>query len=555
MDTEAVFKDTRTGGAVFKDILEPLPGCGQQLRTPASRPGAPAEGWHVRPVVASADRPSIGLVWGNIFALDAVVIRTYHPVMVADLGYRAGGAASCREEADHYGRLVRMLGAAPLGERARECRKIDVTWFLSFCRRREVAVDAAAAGAFLDWLRRERGRADWQIQRTGESIRWFLDGVGQAGPLPPAKARPWPRRREDDWADRGGAPPPVGKGVIGRLREEIRARHMSYRTEECYAHWTRRFAAFAGPRRAREWDTSDVGRFLNHLAVDRAVSAATQSQALNALVFVFRHVLGREPGELDGVVRARRSRRMPTVLGEAEIAALLGAMGGTPRLMAALIYGAGLRLRECLRLRVKDVDFDQGHLMVRQGKGNKDRVTVLPERLREPLRAHLERVRALHEKDLAAGRGRVRLPDALERKYPSDSKAWGWQWVFPARGESTCPRTGWKGRHHAHPKALNRALAAAAARAGIAKRFGCHALRHSFATHCLRRGSDIRTVQDLLGHKDVSTTMIYTHVLNRPGVVASSPLDTAFPVAAFLAPGPPPQSVMGQQFDTGTTSP
>jgi len=324
---------------------------------------------------------------------------------------------------------------------------------------------------------------------------------------------------------------------------------MSYRTEECYAHWARQFAGFAAPRRPLESDAKDVGGFLNHLAVARRVSAATQNQALNALVFVFRHVLGREPGELEGVVRARRTRRMPTVLSEAEIGRLLGAMDGTPRLMAALIYGAGLRLRECLRLRVKDVDFDQGLLMIRQGKGDKDRVTVLPRRLRAALADHLGRVRALHDGDLAAGRGRVRLPDALERKFPSDTTAWGWQWVFPARGHSTCPRTGWTGRHHAHPRALNRAMRSAAGQAGIAKRFGCHALRHSFATHCLRRGADIRTVQDLLGHRDVSTTMIYTHVLNRPGVVAASPLDAAFPEMAMDAASPTPAVELVTQPD------
>jgi integron integrase len=451
-----------------------------------------------------------------------------------------------------------MLEDAPWQERSKESCKINVNWFLSFCRRRELELDRSAAEAFVAWLRTERGCAEWQVERAERSVLWFLDGAGRCGAgggLPPMRPGSLEQRGDRDWADRGGVPPPVGTGVIGGLRREIRTRHMSYRTEECYALWTRQFARFTKPKRPRDWDTEDVGRFLNHLAVERRVSAATQNQALNALVFVFRHVLGREPGELEGVTRAKRPQRMPTVLSEPEIGRLLAGMEGTCRLMAALIYGAGLRLRECLRLRVKDIDFDQGLLMIRQGKGNKDRVTVLPERLREPLRAHLDRARARHQEDLAAGRGQVRLPDALDRKYPSDSNAWGWQWVFPAKGFSTCPQTGWTGRHHAHPKALNRAIAAAAHRAGITKRFGCHALRHSFATHCLRRGSDIRTVQDLLGHKDVSTTMIYTHVLNRPGVVATSPLDTAFPAAAFLAPGTPAQSVTGHQQGTGTTSP
>jgi integron integrase len=269
----------------------------------------------------------------------------------------------------------------------------------------------------------------------------------------------------------------------------------------------------------------EVTQFLSALAVEKGVSSSTQNQALNALLFLYRHVLEHEIGWLDDIVRAKQSRRLPTVLTKQEVRMLLGTLDGVNWLMVNLLYGAGLRLLECLRLRVKDVDFSTSQLIVREGKGNKDRVTMLPTVVRDPLIAHLQQVRQLHVQDLTLGYGNVYLPDALARKYPNAAKAWGWQWVFPASQLSIDPRSGERRRHHVHESVLQKAVSAAAQRAGIIKPVGCHTLRHSFATHLLEDGYDIRTIQELLGHKDVSTTMIYTHVLNRGGRGVASPAD------------------------------
>jgi len=269
----------------------------------------------------------------------------------------------------------------------------------------------------------------------------------------------------------------------------------------------------------------EITQFLSALAVDGHVSASTQNQALCALLFLYRHVLDQNVGWLDDVVRAKRPQRLPVVLTRHEVKALLGALEGVHWLMASLLYGAGLRLLECLRLRVKDIDFSTNQLVVREGKGNKDRVTVLPTSVKAPFAAHLVSVRALHQRDLEHGFGRVYLPDALHQKYPNADREWGWQWVFPASQLSVDPRSGERRRHHVHESVLQKAVRAAARQAGIVKPVGCHTLRHSFATHLLEGGYDIRTIQELLGHRDVSTTMIYTHVLNRGGKGVASPAD------------------------------
>ncbi len=266
-------------------------------------------------------------------------------------------------------------------------------------------------------------------------------------------------------------------------------------------------------------------RFLSHLAEDRRVSASTQNQALSALLFLYRHVLGVELPWLDGLVRARRPAHVPVVLGREEMAAVLSRLSSPAWLMAALLCGAGLLLLECLQLRVKDVDFDRGEIVVRRGKGGRDRRTVLPAVVRRPLAAHLERVRAQHEADLARGAGWVELPDALGHKYPTAGREWGWQWVFPATRTYAHRETGQRRQHHFYESALQRLVRQAVIRAGIAKPPRCHTFRHSFATHLLESGSDIRTVQGLLGHRDVRTTMIYTHVLNRGGLGVVSPVD------------------------------
>ena len=297
--------------------------------------------------------------------------------------------------------------------------------------------------------------------------------------------------------------------LLEAVRDTIRLKHYSLRTEETYVHWIRRFIHFHGKRHPRELGATEVTAFLNHLVKNRDVAAATQNQALSALLFLYREVLAEPLAWLDGVERAKRPARVPTVLSTAEIAALLSRMTGTKWLMASLLYGAGLRLRECLTLRVKDVDFDYRQIVVREGKGAKDRRTLLPGVVVEPLKAHLLRVKALHEKDLANGYGDVELPHALDVKYPRAGKQWNWQFVFPSHKLSADPRSGVIRRHHVYENYLIRGVKLAASGASITKHVSCHTLRHSFATHLLENGYDIRTVQELLGHSSVETTMIY----------------------------------------------
>lgn len=314
--------------------------------------------------------------------------------------------------------------------------------------------------------------------------------------------------------------------LLDQLRDRIRLKHYSLRTEQAYLQWVKRYILFHGKRHPADLGKEEIESFLTSLAVDRNVAASTQTQALSAILFLYKEVLGIEPPWLPNLTRAKKPVRLPTVLGRDEVQALLSqAEDPLLGLIMRLLYGTGMRLLEGLRLRVKDVDFARNEIVVREGKGNKDRVTMLPASLREALQAHLKVVRAQHDADLAAGRGEVWLPDALAAKYPNAARTWGWQYVFPAAGFSVDPRSGAVRRHHVDDKRVQRAVRKAAARAGLAKPVSPHTLRHSFATHLLESGYDIRTVQELLGHSDVSTTMIYTHVLNKGGRGVVSPLD------------------------------
>ncbi len=314
---------------------------------------------------------------------------------------------------------------------------------------------------------------------------------------------------------------------LEQVRRACRVRHYSYRTEQAYVEWIRRYILFHGKRHPDSLGERDVAAFLSWLAVERGVAASTQNQALNALVFLYRRVLERPLGEIGGVTRARRPRRVPVVLSRDEVRRLLAELQGTPWLVAGLMYGSGLRLMEALRLRVKDVDFEHRAILVRAGKGNKDRVVTLAEPLVAPLRRQLRSVRAIHEQDLADGFGEVALPHALARKYPAAAGSLAWQYLFPASRRSQDPRSARRGRHHLDPTVVQKAVRGALRRAGIFKPASCHTLRHSFATHLLERGMDIRTVQEQLGHKDVKTTQVYTHVLSRGGRAVTSPLDDA----------------------------
>jgi len=318
--------------------------------------------------------------------------------------------------------------------------------------------------------------------------------------------------------------------LLDQMREVLRVKHLSLRTEESYVQWVRRFLKFhrnqAGVwRHPRELGATEVVAFLNHLANVELVAAATQNQALNAISFLYVQVLGVELGDLGEFLKASERRRMPVVLSKEEVGRLMASLEGTWRLMAQLLYGTGLRLMELLRLRAMNVDFARNQIVVRGGKGDKDRVTVLPAKLKAELERHLARVRLLWEKDVREGFGEVYLPEALARKYPNAAREWGWQWVFPSRSRSRDPRSGKIRRHHVQETGLQRAMKAGLRLSGIIKPASCHTLRHSFATHLLESGYDIRTVQDLLGHKDVTTTQIYTHVMQKPGIGVKSPLD------------------------------
>lgn len=313
--------------------------------------------------------------------------------------------------------------------------------------------------------------------------------------------------------------------LLDRLRDQIRLRHYSLSTERQYVHWIKRFILFHGKRHPGELGATEVEAFLTHLAVDGNVASSTQNQALSALLFLYREVLGQDLPWMQEVVRAKRPARLPVVLSLPEVAAVLERMRGIHGLMARLLYGTGMRLMEVVRLRVKDVDFDRGEVLVREGKGDKDRVTMLPRKLVLPLQEHLVWRRRLFEDDVAKGMAGVFLPDALASKYPNAGQEWGWQYVFCSGSYSVDPRTGVERRHHMDEKLLQRAMKKAVQAAGIAKPATPHTLRHSFATHLLESGYDIRTVQELLGHADVATTMIYTHVLNKGGRGVASPLD------------------------------
>ena len=315
------------------------------------------------------------------------------------------------------------------------------------------------------------------------------------------------------------------KKLLNRVREAIRRKHYSIRTEEAYVSWIKRYILFHNKRHPLEMGRAEIEAFLTHLAVEKRVSASTQNQALCAILFLYREVLGKKLDFPIEAVRAKRPRRLPTILTKEEALRVIGYMSGTSKLMAQLLYGAGLRLMECIRLRVKDLDFTQHLIVVRDGKGHKDRVTMLPDTVIVPLQQHLRRVKRIHEEDLAKGYGSVYLPYALERKYPNANREWIWQYVFPSKRLSKDPRTGIIRRHHINPSTLQKAVKEAARLARINKPVTCHTFRHSFATHLLENGYDIRTVQELLGHKDVKTTMIYTHVLNRGGLAVRSPLD------------------------------
>jgi integron integrase len=390
--------------------------------------------------------------------------------------------------------------------------------------------------AFLASLGKRRGIAEWQVRQAEHALTILYENFlphyapeKHAAVLPAAKYSVQEAIAKTDTFRDHVMPGEVERqfsDLVEAVKTEVRSRHYSYRTETSYLDWVRRFIAFHDYADPRGVDASAaVKTYLDYLAVEREVAASTQNQALNALVFFYGQVLRNPLGEMGEFSRAKRPRRLPEVMTRDEVQRLLSKMSGITGLMAGLMYGSGMRLMECVRLRVKDIDFAQHQVMVRDGKGQKDRVTMLPERFAAPLQEHLARVKAIYTQDLAQGTADVYVWPAMARKYPNMGKEWIWQYVFPAKSLSVDPRSGRVRRHHINENLLQNAVKEATMQAAINKRVSCHTLRHSFATHLLEAGYDIRTVQELLGHANVVTTMIYTHVLNRPGLSVKSPAD------------------------------
>lgn len=388
-----------------------------------------------------------------------------------------------------------------------------VSRYLAFCE--EVNSSANSDESLVPFLQMlDHSHEQWQVKQAREAVRLFLFFLSQQECADDAASSVSLDVREK-W-----------RQVANKMREIIRLRHLSLRTEKAYLQWLRFFYLFLQGKSPAEIDSSDVKRFISHLAVDRRVAASTQNQAFCSLLFLFRHVLEKDLEDVSQTVRAKGKRRLPVVLRRDEIARIFSHMSGVHLLMSRLIYGCGLRIQECADLRVMDVDFNQGSLTVRSGKGDKDRVTVLPESLKQELQNHLLVCKKIHEEDfLHADTNGVALPFALERKYPNAGKEWGWFWLFPAPGLSVDPRSGIKRRHHLHVSSLQRKFKEAVRAADIAANASVHALRHSFATHLLERGYDIRTIQELLGHSNLQTTMIYTHVAGKNILGVVSPLD------------------------------
>jgi integron integrase len=422
---------------------------------------------------------------------------------------------------------AQALAQARLKEIERRAYRLAIGQFLLFCRRSRQRATVESARAFMAEVQ-ARGRLGIsQMAAWKAGLNWFFGEAKRANCQratgPSALPKPVARSKEPPLAttDLGG--PDWEQALIRRLREG----NYQWRTEQAYRIWAGRFAVWLKGRgcAVAEAGEIEVREFLSDLATRQRVAVATQRQALNAILFLLRDALGKPLEDFSGYIRARAGLRMPVVLSEAECRQLLGALDGTSRLMAELMYGSGVRLMELLRLRVKDVDLERRQLIVRAGKGGKDRVTVLADRLLEPLRAHRERLRWLHAEDQKKGVPGVWLPEGLERKYPQAGKAWEWQWFFPSRERSKDPRTGLLRRHHVLDGTFQNTIRRAAQRAGLSKRVTPHVLRHSFATHLAENNTDLRRLQELLGHKDLATTEIYTHVMQKPGLGIKSPLD------------------------------
>lgn len=406
-----------------------------------------------------------------------------------------------------------MLKQATLEPEQREQYRQAIVRYLGHCRVTQTRASVSSARQFVEKTQRDRSPDDTATWK--EALNWFFGAA---------------RRYHKQWMT---DVPPLARADLGRagwerrLIQRLRTGQYQWRTEQAYRGWGWKFARFLGPKSVEEAGEADVQAFLTKLATEYRVAVSTQKQALNALVFLLRDVLGKSLGDFSGFKRASRPARIPAVLSPEECRRLFKALEGTPRLMAELMYGSGLRLTELLRLRIKDVDLERQQLIVRAGKGDKDRVTILPQSLIERLQAHRDRLRELYEKDRAASLPGVWLPEALEGKYPTAGQSWEWQWFFPSQQLMNDPRSGLRRRHHVLDATFQHAIRQAARAAKLNKRVTPHVLRHSFATHLLEQGTDIRTVQDLLGHVDVATTQIYLHVMRKPGLGVRSPLDVS----------------------------
>jgi integron integrase len=429
------------------------------------------------------------------------------------------------------------LESSSLPSRRKASYLITIRWYLRYLKERRTPATVGSARAFIDWARAEKGAEDWMVERWKEGLRWFFASAPVRRQLEERRAERGMKVRE-----RVAEPKAMARGAVSTggkrlswgeaeytMVSTLRREGKSYRTEQTYRHWLKHFRSFVQKRRAALAGKQDVAvnDFLSKLAMEGQVAVATQRQALNAIVYFIRTGLKREPGDVSGFVRGRVAKRTREVLSQREVGGLLAVMSGKWQLMARLQYGTGMRKEELLSLRIKDVQFEERRILVRQGKGNKDRFVALPEPLVEPLRVHLEGVRKLHERDREVGLPGVYLPDALDRKYPCAGKEWRWFWLFPAGGLSTDPRSGVRRRHHQDGAAYQRALRQGAEAQRITKRVTTHVLRHSFATHCLENGVDLRAVQDVLGHSSLETTQVYLHLMKTPGKALPSPLRAA----------------------------